>query len=136
MANRVKGNVDLSGHRMQRAKDDLESSRLLFENKKLAQSINRSYYSIFHATRALLAMESFDSRKHTGIIAFFNKHFVRTGKIEKEYSKILMDAQDFRLDSDYDDFFIISKEEAKQQLDAAARFIKRIEKYIEENYAQ
>ncbi len=121
---------------MQRAKDDLESSRLLFENKKLAQSINRSYYSIFHATRALLAMENFDSRKHTGIIAFFNKHFVRTGKIEKEYSKILMDVQDFRLDSDYDDFFVISKEEAKQQLDAAARFLERIERYIPENYPQ
>lgn len=41
----------LSKHRLQRAKDDFESSKLLFENNKLAQSINRSYYSIFHATR-------------------------------------------------------------------------------------
>jgi uncharacterized protein (UPF0332 family) len=127
-------NTDLSKHRFHKAKDDLEASRLLFDNNKLGQSINRSYYSIFHAVRALLALENFDSRKHTGIIAFFNKQFVKTGKIGKEYSKILMDAQDFRNDSDYDDFFVVSKEEALAQIDSASRFIKMIENFILENY--
>lgn len=130
----VEGSADLSNHRLQRAKDDLEASQLLFDSHKLAQSINRSYYAIFHATRALLALESFDSRKHSGIIAFFNRHFVKTGKIEKEYSKILMDAQDFRNDSDYDDFFVVTKEEAAKQLEDAANFIKKIETHIIENY--
>jgi len=127
-------NKDLSKHRLQKAKDDLESSQLLFENNKLSQSINRSYYSIFHAARALLALEDFDSKKHTGIIAFFNKHFVKSGRIGKEYSKIIMDAQDFRNDSDYDDFFIISKEETLHQLNDAAKFIFMIEGFIRDNY--
>ncbi|MDQ1352165.1 MAG: hypothetical protein QG657_2471 [Acidobacteriota bacterium] len=131
MANR---GADLSKHRLNKAKDELEASKLLFENKKLSQSINRSYYSIFHAVRALLALENFDSRKHTGVIAFFNKQFVKTGKIGKEYSKILMDAQDFRNDSDYDDFFLISKDETLAQLNDASRFIEMIEGYIKENY--
>lgn len=61
-----KEHVALSKHRLQRAKDDLESAKLLFENKKLTQSINRSYYSIFHATRSLLAMEKFDSKNIPG----------------------------------------------------------------------
>lgn len=122
--------VALSKHRLQKAKDDLEASRLLFENNKLTQSINRSYYSIFHATRALLALDKFDSRKHTGVIAYFNKNFIKTGKIEKEYSKMLMDAQDFRNDSDYDDFFVVSREEAEKQLNDAVNFIKRIEIFI------
>lgn len=123
--------IALSKHRLQKAKDELESSRILFENNKLTQSINRSYYSIFHATRALLALEKFDSRKHTGIIGYFNKNFIKTGKIEKEYSRILMDAQDFRNDSDYDDFFVIAKEVVEKQLTEASDFIKRIESYIE-----
>lgn len=106
--------IALSKHRLRKAKDDLAASKLLFENNKLTQSINRSYYSIFHATRALLALEKLDSRKHTGVIAYFNKNFIKTGKIEKEYSKMLMDAQDFRNDSDYDDFFVVSKEEAEK----------------------
>jgi len=127
-------NKDLSKHRLQKAKDDLESSQLLFDNNKLSQSINRSYYSIFHAARALLALENFDSKKHTGIIAFFNKHFVKPGKIGKEYSKIIMDAQDFRNDSDYDDFFIISKDETLNQLNDASKFICMIEGFIKDNY--
>jgi len=125
---------ELSRHRMQKAMDDLESARILLENHKLSQSINRSYYSIFHATRALLALENFDARKHTGIIAFFNQKFVKTGKIEREYSQILMDAQDFRNDSDYDDFFMVSKEEAQEQLAGAMRFLERIETFIKANY--
>jgi len=122
--------IALSKHRLRKAKDDLSASKLLFENNKLTQSINRSYYSIFHATRALLALEKFDSRKHTGVIAYFNKNFIKTGKIEKEYSKMLMDAQDFRNDSDYDDLFVVSREEAEKQLNDAGNFIKRIETFI------
>lgn len=126
---------DLSRHRLERARDDLESARLLSENNKFSQSINRSYYSIFHSTRALLALEKLDARKHSGVISYFNKHFVKTGKIEKEYSKILMDAQDFRNDCDYDDFFVVSKEEAEAQITWATKFLNRIEQYIKKNYS-
>lgn len=130
----VEQNVDLSKHRLERAKDDLEASKLLVDNNKFSQSINRSYYAIFHAARALLALENFDSKKHSGIISYFNKNFIKTRKLEKRYSKILMDAQDFRTDSDYDDFFVVSKEEAVKQLEDAAKFVEKIEIYIEENY--
>jgi len=119
---------------MKRAHEDLDTSKLLLDNDRLTQSINRSYYSIFHATRALLAREGFDSKKHTGVIAYFNLNFVKTGKIEKEYSKILMNAKDTRNDSDYDDYFIISKEDTKKQIDEAEMFIKRIEAYITTHY--
>ena len=36
-------------------------------------SLNRSYYSIFHAMRAITALEGFDSSKHSGVIAYFNQ---------------------------------------------------------------
>ena len=126
--------VDLSRHRLERAKEDLKSSKLLYENNLLVQSISRSYYAIFHTVRALLALENLDSRKHSGVISFFNRNFIKTGKIEKEYSAILMEAQDCRLDSDYDDFFVVSREEALTQLEDAARFLEKIETYIRENY--
>ncbi|MCX6579550.1 MAG: HEPN domain-containing protein [Candidatus Aminicenantes bacterium] len=125
-------NIDLSKHRLRKSREELASSRLLFENNRLSQSINRSYYSIFHATRALLALDSFDSKTHTGVIAYFNKNFIKPGRIEKEYSKILMNAKDARNESDYDDFYIISKEETETQLNNAEKFINRIEAYINE----
>jgi len=124
--------TDLSRYRLDRAKDDLQSARILIENNKIPQSINRSYYAIFHATRALCALDKFDSKKHSGIISHFNKNYIKTGIIDKEYSKILMAAQDYRNDSDYDDYFTVTEKEALEQIENAEKFINRIEKYISE----
>lgn len=121
---------DLSIYRLKKAKDDFEISKSLFEQKHFAQSINRSYYSIFHAVRALLAFDKFDSRKHSGIIAFFDKNYIKSDILDKKLSKLLHDAEKYRIKSDYDDFYIASKDEAEIQLTNAAIFINEIENYI------
>lgn len=123
----------LSNYRLEKSKSDLETAEILLNNDKISQSINISYYSMFHATRALLAIEKFDSKKHSSIISYFNRHFIKSDKIKKEFSKMLMEAQDFRNESDYDDFYIISKEEAIIQLENANKFYNMIEKYIQDN---
>lgn len=120
----------LSNYRLQRAEEELKSSKILFQNNLYKQSVNRSYYAIFHATRAVLALDKFDSKKHSGIIAYFNQHYVASGKIETEYSKILMGAQKVRNSSDYDDFYIVSKEEAQNQISNAEKFIEKVKEYL------
>lgn len=124
----------LAGYRLEKAKTDLESSQLLFTNKFYSQSLNRSYYSIFHAVRALLAFEEFDSKKHSGIIAYFNKNYIKTERIEKEYSAILMSAERIRSTSDYDDLFVASKEQAEIQIENAEKFLFRIKKYLADSF--
>lgn len=52
-------------------------------------SINRSYYAIFYAMRAVTALTGYDSSKHSGIIAYFNQNFVKTGDFDKDSSKIV-----------------------------------------------
>lgn len=121
-----KEQLDLSKYRLEKANDDLAVSRLNLDNKKYSQSINRSYYAMFHAVRALLALEGFDTRKHSGIISHFNHYYVKSGIIELEYSKMLTTAFKFRNDSDYDDFFVASADDAKLQYQNANKFIKRI----------
>jgi uncharacterized protein (UPF0332 family) len=44
------------------------------------------------AVRALLALDEFDSKPHSGVISYFAENFVKTGKIEPEYSKMLTGA--------------------------------------------
>ena len=51
---------ELSQYRFQRACEDYETAKLLFEAKSLKASINRSYYAIFHALRAVTALDQFD----------------------------------------------------------------------------
>ena len=48
--------IELSNYRIDKAKEDLETAIELIELRKFSQSVNRSYYAIFHAVRALLAL--------------------------------------------------------------------------------
>ena len=121
---------DLCRYRLEKAEDDLSVSKLNLDNKKFSQSINRSYYSMFHTVRALLALVKFDSKKHSTIISYFHQNYIRPQHIESKYYKILTNAFKIRNDCDYDDFFIASKEDARIQFKNASNFKKRIEAYI------
>lgn len=80
----MEGSVnDLSGYRFQRSCDDLNDAKLLLREKRYKSSVNRSYYSIFHALRAVTALDGFDSSKHSSVIAFFNRTYVKEGVFDK-----------------------------------------------------
>ena len=121
----------LSNYRLEKAKQDLKTAKINFEHGLLAQSVNRSYYGAFHALRALLAYDTFDSKRHSSILGYFNKNYITNGKIEQEYYKIIAGAFDVRTKSDYQDFYIVDKEDAREQLVNAERFINMIESYID-----
>ncbi len=121
---------ELSKYRFERAKEELEIAEMLFKAKKFLKALNSSYYSIFHATRALLALDRFDSKKHSGIISFFIRNYVKTGKLPEEFGKIIVKAEQIRNDSDYKDFFIVPIELAEQQLEDARKFLAAIERLI------
>ncbi len=123
--------IALADYRLQKAKEDMETARVNIKHSKFSQSINRSYYAIFHAVRALLAFEKFDSKRHSVIIGHFNQYYVATGKIDKIYHKMLADAFEIRTKSDYQDFYIVSKNDAERQLNNAEKFISMIEVYIQ-----
>lgn len=121
---------ELSKYRINKAEENLEAAKILLQSKYYSESLNRSYYSIFHSLRGLLAYNEFDSKKHSGIISYFNQYYIKTGKLEKEYSMILNEAFMIRNKSDYDDFYIASKEEAEDQIEKAEKFIEGIKVFI------
>lgn len=85
---------------------------------------------MFSAVRPLLANDEIDFSKHAGVIGYFQKQYVKTGKFEKEYSKYLNGAFQIRNNCDYADFFLVSKEDAIEQYQRAEKFIKRVEEYL------
>lgn len=125
---------ELMKYRLEMARERLHSSKVLFEAGSYKDSIGRSYYAMFTAVRALLAMEGQDFSKHAGVIAYFQKEFVKTGKVDRKYSKYISQAFQIRNNTDYADFFIVSVQDAKEQYEKAKEFLKVIEKYLSENY--
>ena len=122
----------LSAHRFNRAKEELQTAELFLRNADFRSSINRSYYSIFHAIRAVNALDGFDSSKHSGVISHFNQEYVKTGLFEKEVSKIIRNASELREQADYEDFYEASQEEAADVFEQATRFISVVEVYLRE----
>lgn len=122
--------IALSNHRLETSSEKVKASGILLQNGMYKDSIGRSYYAIFSATRALLALDCVDFSKHAGVIAYFQKNYVKEGLFEKKYSKIIQTAFQIRNRSDYDDYFIVSKDEAQEQLNFAQDFLEAVKKYI------
>ena len=55
---------------------------------------------------------------------------IKPGLIEKEYAKIAKSAFSVRTQSDYSDFYVVSKIDVIEQYDYAVKFVNRIEEYI------
>ena len=83
---------NLVNYRLDNAKEKLESAKLLLDGGKYRDSIGRSYYAIFTAVRAVLANDKVDFSKHSGVIAYFQKEYIKTGKFDVKYSRYLQTA--------------------------------------------
>lgn len=106
----------------------------MLESGGYRASANRSYYAVFHAMRAVLVFDEFDSKKHSGVISEFRKRYIKTGIFNNEISNIIGNQFDVRTHSDYDDFYVISKSESVEQLAEAEIMVSEVEKYLTEIY--
>ena len=126
----IGGARELALHRINVAKDDLEAVEMNFEGGHYRSSNNRAYYAIFRAISACLALEFKAYKQHAQVIGNFNKDFVHTGVFPKEISRKISRAQEVRHASDYDDFYIVSIEDAKEQLETAKEVVALVEQYL------
>ena len=97
---------------------------------KYKGTANRAYYAAFHSLRAIIILDDFDSKKHSGIIAKFRENYLKTEIFNKEISEYVSSLFRVRTASDYDDFFIVSKQDAEEQYIRAAEMLAVIEEYI------
>jgi uncharacterized protein (UPF0332 family) len=93
-------------------------------------SVNRSYYCIYHAMRAVLALERFDSKKHSGVISQFRRNYIKTGIFPSTLSDIITKSFRDRNDSDYNDYYLISKDDVAAQIENAKTFLAAVEGYL------
>ncbi len=118
---------------MERANRDLNATQSNLEQGFYEVAISRSYYAMFYATNALLSTHSISRSKHSGVIAAFSEYFVKTGIIESTYAKMLGQAFDTRLDSDYDIIFAADREMVESIQSDARQFVERIEQYLKQS---
>ena len=125
---------ELSQYRFQCACEDLNAAKILNDAKSFKSSVNRSYYSIFHALRAITALDGFDTSKHSGVIAYINRTYVKEGIFDKSLSKMLDKAFRLRECADYKDYEIISKDMAEEQIQRAESILNMIKQFLDEKW--
>ena len=120
---------DLVIYRLETARSDLRSAKTLLGIDDCRGANNRAYYAIFHAINAIHAIYGKSYKRHKDAIANFNKDYVKTSIFPREIGHA----------SDYDDFYITSREESERQILTAEEFINLAEEYCMkqlENYEE
>lgn len=123
---------DLCLYSIQAAKENLKSARILLDADEYKGANNRAYYAVFNAINAVHALDGNAYKRHKDVIGNFNKNYVKTEIFPRELGRKIGEAEEIRHASDYDDFYIASREETERQIAVADEFIERIEKYCEE----
>ena len=121
----------LSQARLDHAQQCLQSAKALLSCSDYRGAANRSYYAVFHAMRAVLALDGIDMKHHSGIISEFRRLYIKTGKLDEQLSDIIQEQSETRTSSDYDDFFVLSNHEVEEQIAGAEKFLGAISAFLQ-----
>ena len=121
---------DLCIYRYRTALETLETAKLCMENRHYKDAINRGYYAAFYAIKAVLALGTIDFKRHKDVVAYFNKEYVASNIFPRELGRRLGMLKQLREKSDYDDFYIASKDQAEEQYNTAAYVIESVGNYL------
>lgn len=124
---------DLVLYRIESAKEDLKAAKLLLNAEAYKAANNRAYYAIYHAISAVHALKGNSYKRHKDAIANFNKEYVKNEIFPRSIGRKISEAEEIRHSSDYDDFYIATKEDAREQVEVAAEIIELVEIYCKEN---
>lgn len=128
--------IDLSRYRLAKAADTLETARRDMHAADYASANNRAYYCIFHAMRAVIALDGEDYKKHSAVIARFTMNYLKTEILPRDYAKLIANASLIRNRSDYEDFYICSIEDTQKLVEGAEDFLRSVHAYLQGKYAE
>ena len=120
----------LSKLRYEHAEECLRAAEALFQADELKGAANRSYYAVFHAMRAVLALGGIDRKHHSAIIAEFRLRYIKTGLFDRSWSDVIQLQSEYRTSSDYNDFFVISGDEVCEQINGAKGFLDAVKAFL------
>ncbi len=121
---------DLSQKELTRAKKALLAAKTLLESQLYEDCVSRAYYAVLHAAKAALLTVDITPTSHSAVRKMFGLHLIKTGKIEKDFARILTAEQEDRVIGDYDIYIEIEQDRAAKRVNDAEKFIKRIENYL------
>jgi uncharacterized protein (UPF0332 family) len=113
-----------------KAEEKLRAAQVLMKGGFLDDAISRAYYAIFHAAGAVLLSEGISVESHSALKDMFGLHFVKTGKIDRKYGRILSKLKDERETGDYDIYTSFEQDDAGNAVKEAGEFLAAMKSYL------
>lgn len=99
------------------------AQRLVEEGEDFDFAASRAYHAMFYMAEALLRTKGVRSFKHSGVIAGFYEHFIKSGLLRREFHEMLYDAFEGRQIGDYGFEKDFPRKEAASIVGNALRFL-------------
>ena len=117
-------------NRIETAYKTLDAAKILADNGFWNSAVNRLYYAVFYIVNAILVKNEIMTQSHSGAKSQFSFYFIKTGKIDKKYGKLLAELYDWRQKGDYENLFEFDSESVLPLFDSVKEMISVIEKEI------
>ena len=110
-----------------KAKDSVGAAQTLIRDGYYDFAASRAYYAMFYIAEALLMQLGESYNKHSAVISAFGRAYAKTGIMDSNFHRWLIDAQDFRNIGDYGVEAHVSRDDANSVCDWASEFIDQAE---------
>jgi uncharacterized protein (UPF0332 family) len=117
-------------YRIETAYQTFEAAKVLSDNGFWNSAVNRLYYSLFYAVNALLVFNEIQTKSHSSTKSQFSLHFIKTGKLDKKYGRLLSELFDWRQKGDYENIFDYQQESVLPLFPQVREMIEKIENEI------
>jgi hypothetical protein len=123
---------DYVKYRIEKAYQTFDAAKVLADNGFWNSSINRLYYSLFFAVNALLVLNDIEGKTHKTAKRQFSMQFVKTGKFEKKFGRLLNELYDWRQKADYEVIFEYDENSVFHFFEPVKEMLDLIDKEIKE----
>jgi uncharacterized protein (UPF0332 family) len=117
-------------YKIESALKTLDAAKVLAENGFWNSAVNRLYYATYYAVNALLVLNGIQSKTHSNTKSQFSLHFIKTGKFDNKYGRLLSRLYDWRQKGDYENIFDYDKDSVQPLFAPVTEMIRLIENEI------
>ncbi|OGB89750.1 hypothetical protein A2625_06535 [candidate division WOR-1 bacterium RIFCSPHIGHO2_01_FULL_53_15] len=115
---------------MKKAGRALVSAKNLLNDGDYDFASSKAYYAAFHAMQAALLTKSLSFSKHSGVIAAFNQHFIKTGVFPKDFSAKIESLFKERQIGDYSYEEEITNKDAEEDIKNSEKIVQAIRSFL------
>ena len=113
-----------------KAERSLKIAKWLLNSGDYDFAVSRAYYTMFYCAEALLLTKDLKFSKHSAVIAYFGKVFVKEGLLPEELHKFLVKGFSTRQKGDYEVITMPDKDETEDLVSKAEIFLDKTKEYL------